>query len=217
MTAPTTATSAKTQLLLLTLAAALVLMITMGVRQISGLFLLPVTQSTGVSIVAFSLALAIGQFMNGAAQPFFGAIADKYGAVYVVAAGGLLMALGAALTPLVPTSLGLIMTFGVLSSAGTAAGSFSVLIGVASQNLPPEKRSFAAGLINAGGSLGQVIFAPLIQVVIGAAGWITAMFATAGAALLTVPLAMMLRAPRKGGIGVTVHTVTLTLSEQLRV
>src|SRR5258708_6050835 len=113
MSDPMTDQSSQKQLLLLTVAAALILMITMGVRQISGLFLLPVTQSTGVSIVAFSFALAIGQFMNGVAQPFFGAIADKYGSVHVVIFGGVLMALGAALTPLMSTSAGLLMTFGV--------------------------------------------------------------------------------------------------------
>ena len=48
----------------LILAAAAILLITMGVRQTSGLFLLPITQSTGVSIVAFSFALAIGQFVR---------------------------------------------------------------------------------------------------------------------------------------------------------
>ena len=43
----------------------------MGVRQTTGLFLLPITQSTGVTIVAFSFALAVGQFVYGAAQPLF--------------------------------------------------------------------------------------------------------------------------------------------------
>ena len=52
---------------------------------------------------------------------------------------------------------------GVLSAAGAAAGSFSILIGIAAQRLPPEKRSFAAGLINAGGSVAQSVFAPLVQ------------------------------------------------------
>ena len=59
---------------------------------------------------------------------------------------------------------------GVLSAAGAAAGSFSILIGIAAQRLPPEKRSFAAGFINAGGSIGQFVFAPLVQFIIGAAG-----------------------------------------------
>jgi predicted MFS family arabinose efflux permease len=61
------------------------------------------------------------------------------------------------------------------------------------QRLPVERRSFAAGLINAGGSLGQFVFAPIVQAIISGFGWMTAMFALAGASLLTLPLAFPLR------------------------
>lgn len=201
------------------IAASAILLITMGARQTSGLFLIPITQSTGVSVVAMSFALAVGQFVFGAAQPVFGAIADKYGAVKVVIAGAIMLALGCVLTPLATSSLGLLLTMGVLSAAGAAAGSFSILIGIAAQRLPPEKRSFAAGLINAGGSVGQSIFAPLVQVIIGAAGWASAMFATAFAALLTIPLVLPLRrSTAAGAAAATLAPVPhLTLGEQVRV
>ena len=206
------------QIAVLTLTAAAILMITLGSRQTSGLFLLPITKSTGVSIVALSLALAIGQFVYGAAQPLFGAIADKFGAIRVIICGSVLMALGAALTPLMSTNGGLILTMGVISAAGAAAGSFSVLIGLAAQRLPAEKRSFAAGFINAGGSLGQFVFAPLMQFVIGAAGWVSAMMVTAGAALLTIPLTFLLRKSVDTVSSVIAASAVahLTLREQLR-
>src|SRR5262245_51975593 len=100
----------------LILAAAAILMITMGARQTSGLFLLPITQATGVSIVAFSFALAVGQFVFGAAQPIFGAIADKFGAVKVIIAGAVMLALGSALTPYMSSELGLLFTMGMLGA-----------------------------------------------------------------------------------------------------
>jgi predicted MFS family arabinose efflux permease len=212
--------SSQRQLWTLTLAAAAILLITMGARQTSGLFLIPITQSTGVSIVAMSFALAVGQFVFGAAQPIFGAIADKFGAVKVIIAGALMLALGCALTPLASSSTGLLLTMGVLSAAGAAAGSFSILIGIAAQRLPPERRSFAAGLINAGGSVGQSVFAPLVQLVIGAAGWASAMFATAFAALLTIPLVLPLRRSQPAdpaGAASLAPVPHLTLGEQVRV
>jgi predicted MFS family arabinose efflux permease len=212
--------SSQRQLWTLTLAAAAILLITMGARQTSGLFLIPITQSTGVSIVAMSFALAVGQFVFGAAQPIFGAIADKFGAVKVIIAGALMLALGCALTPLARSSTGLLLTMGVLSAAGAAAGSFSILIGIAAQRLPPERRSFAAGLINAGGSVGQSVFAPLVQLVIGAAGWASAMFATAFAALLTIPLVLPLRRSQPAdpaGAASLAPVPHLTLGEQVRV
>jgi len=213
----TTAPTSRRQLYTLVFTAGAILLITMGVRQTSGLFLIPITQSTGVTVVAMSFALAVGQLMWGATQPIFGAVADKYGAVKVVIAGAILLALGNALTPFATSDIGLIATMGVLSAAGAGAGSFSILIGIAAQRLPPEKRSFAAGVINAGGSIGQSVFAPLVQLIIGAAGWASAMFATAFAALLTIPLVLPLRRPAASSAASLAPVPHLTLGEQLRV
>ncbi len=177
----------------LLLAASAVLMITMGARQTSGLFIVPIHRDTGIGIAAISLALAVGQFVWGAVQPVFGAIADKHGAPRVVAAGGVLLAIGLALTPWLPSSWGLMVTMGLLTAAGAGAGSFSILIGATSRELAPERRSFAAGFVNAGGSLGQFVFAPLIQAIISTAGWAMAMFTLAASSLLTLPLARALR------------------------
>ena len=177
----------------LVLAAAAMLLLTFGVRQTTGLFVAPIHLDTGVGIATISLALAIGQFVWGAVQPVFGAIADRHGAEPVLVAGGLLLAAGLALAPFLPSGPGLMLTLGVLTAAGAGAGSFSILIGATAGRLPPERRSFAAGFINAGGSLGQFVFAPLLQLAIGAAGWTVAMLGMAATSLLTVPLARFFR------------------------
>lgn len=174
-------------------AASAVLMLTMGARQTTGLFVDPIHRDTGLGIAAISFALAVGQFVWGAVQPLFGALADQRGPLPVLAAGGLLLALGLGLTPLMPSEWGLIFSLGLLAAAGAGAGSFSVLIGATAHRLAPEKRSFAAGIINAGGSLGQFLFAPLVQLMIGAAGWAMAMIGLAALSLLTLPLAWPLR------------------------
>ncbi len=207
------------QLVLLVLAASAILLITMGARQTSGLFLLPITESTGVTVVALSFALAIGQFVYGAAQPIFSVIADKYGPIKVIIAGAFLLALGSILTPFATSSWGLLFTLGVLSAGGAAAGSFSILLAIAAQRLPPERRSFAAGFINAGGSLGQFVFAPAVQLIIGAAGWMSAMFATAFAALLTIPLVLPLREKAKqvSHVPTAAPIAHLKLGEQVKV
>lgn len=204
----------------LLITAATMLMITMGVRQTTGLFLQPIHQSTGVGIAAISFALAIGQFVWGAVQPVFGAIADKHGSTRILMAGGILLALGMALTPLMSSQLGLMFTLGLLTAAGAGAGSFSILIGATASRLAPEKRSFAAGFINAGGSLGQFVFAPLVQLSITAAGWGVAMFGLAAVSLLTLPLAWPLRRKPVAAPAATAspqRAVEMTLREQLRI
>ncbi len=178
---------------MLVLAAAAILMITMGSRQTTGLFVSPINTSTGLGIVSISFALAIGQFVWGAAQPIFGAIADKFGAARVIIAGTLMLAIGTALTPFVDTQWGLLVTMGLLCAAGAGAGSFSILIGATAKQLPAERRAFAAGFINAGGSFGQFVFAPLMQAIISTAGWIAAMLTMAVTTLLAIPLTWPLR------------------------
>ena len=175
------------------LAAAAIMMITMGARLTTGLFISPINTSTGLGIVSISFALAIGQFVWGAAQPIFGVIADKYGSVKVIILGALMLAAGTAITPFMSTQWGLLLSMGFLSAAGAGAGSFSILIGAVAQTLPPARRPFATGFINAGGSFGQFVFAPLMQAIINSAGWIAAMLTMAATTLLTIPLTWPLR------------------------
>jgi predicted MFS family arabinose efflux permease len=175
------------------LLAAALLMVTMGSRQSQGLFLSPLNTSTGLGIATISLAMAIGQFVWGAVQPIEGAIADRYGPGRVLAGGILLLALGSALVPFMTSSAGLIFSLGILVAAGAGAGSFSVLIGSASRHMPAEKRGMAAGIINAGGSFGQFVFAPITQKLISALGWMGAMWSIAAIALAALPLTRSLR------------------------
>ncbi len=178
--------------LLLMVTAAAILMITMGMRQTLGLFIAPIIDSTHVGYAAMSFAMAVGQLFWGIAQPGFGALADRYGAYRVLLAGALLLSLGTALTPFATNEFALIATIGVLTAAGAGAGSLAVLLGVVAQHVPAQKRSFASGFVNAGGSLGQFVFAPLNQFLIGSLTWMGAMWTMAGTALVTIPLARLL-------------------------
>lgn len=203
----------------LVLAATATLMVTMGIRQSMGLFVSPIGQATGLGIAQISFALAIGQFVWGAVQPVFGAIADQKGPGRVLVMGGLLLVVGTALVPFFDSQWGLLMTLGVLTAAGAGAGSFSVLIGATAQHVPAEKRSMVGGVVNAGGSLGQFLFAPFVQALISAFGWAAAMWALAVTALSTLPLAWPLRRRQSPAVATTTATATapagMTLREQL--
>jgi predicted MFS family arabinose efflux permease len=200
----------------LVLAASVILMITMGIRLSLGLYLSPINTSTGLGIASISLALAVGQFMWGASQPVFGALADRYGPGGALFSGAVMMVLGLALTPYMDSQWGLTWSLGVLVSAGAGAGSFSILIGALAQRLPPERRALASGFINAGGSFGQFVFAPLSQFLIAGYSWMVALFCLAAVTLLTLPLSWPLRhkvehpAPAAG-------SAALGLKAQLRI
>ncbi len=174
---------------IVTLAAAAILMVTMGARQSLGLFVSPLNGSTGLGITTISLALAVGQFMWGAVQPVAGAVADRYGPGKVLVAGLVVLSIGTALTPFMTSGFGLIVSLGLLAAIGSGAGSFSVLIGAASRQLTEDRRGKAAGIINAGGSFGQFVFAPISQGLIQALGWMGAMWSLAVITLGALPLA----------------------------
>lgn len=171
------------------------LMVTMGARQSQGLFLFPIAGSTGAGIATVSFAMAVGQFVWGAVQPVSGALADRFGAARVLLGGVLMLALGCALTPLLTTSLGLVLTIGILTAMGSGAGSFSVLIGSLARRLPELHRGTAAGIITAGGSLGQFVFAPIAQTLISLWGWMGAMGSLGAITLVALPLVRPIGGP----------------------
>jgi MFS family permease len=198
------------------LAGAAFLMVTMGMRQSMGLFVSPLNTSTGLGIATISFAMAVGQFVWGAAQPVAGAFADRFGTGRVLAAGVVILAVGTAVTPLMTGTAGLVLTLGFLTAIGSGAGSFSVLIAAAAQRLPAERRGFASGVINAGGSFGQFVFAPVAQRLISSLGWMGALWSMAAITLAALPLARLLRrspeaaakaaaAPDEGGLRVAVR------------
>jgi predicted MFS family arabinose efflux permease len=141
---------------------------------------------------------------------------DRAGTVRIIVIGALMMAAGLAATPYMASGFGLVLMLGVLTAAGAGAGSFSILIGAAAQRLPVEKRPFASGFINAGGSFGQVVFAPLSQVLITAFGWVSAMWALAVTCLATIPLAFKVGNKAKETRAANAPR-EMTLREQLRI
>jgi len=167
--------------------------LTMGARQSMGLFLGPLNSATGLGIASISLAFAFGQLWWGLTQPFAGIVADRIGAGRVLLCGVLLVALGTALVPFMTTTAGLIFAIGVLSAGGAGMAGPSVLMAATTRLIPPERRGMATGIVNAGGSFGQFLFAPIAQGLMAVAGWATALQGLALITLLALPAAWVLR------------------------
>jgi len=178
---------------LVLLAAAGTFALTMGARQSMGLFLNTMNTSTGLGLASISLAFAFGQLWWGLTQPFAGMVADRIGTARVLIAGVILVAVGTAMTPFMTTTLGLIFAIGVLAAGGAGMAGPSVLMAAATRLTPPEKRGMATGIVNAGGSFGQFLFAPIAQAITSAAGWVVALQSLALITLLALPAAWVLR------------------------
>jgi predicted MFS family arabinose efflux permease len=174
-------------------AAGLVFALIFGVRQSVALFIGPLHSATGLGIAAISLAFACAQLMWGVTQPIAGAVADRYGTGRVVAAGAVLVMLGTVLTPHATSAWMLVLLVGVVAAGGGGMAGLGVLMSAVARALPPEKRGLASGMVNAGGSFGQFVVAPLAALLTGVVGWVGALTALGLLSLAIVPLAWVLR------------------------
>ena len=198
--------------------AATILLITTGIRLSLGLFIQPITSDTSVNIVQISFALAMTQLMWGVSQPITGAIADRYGAWWVILLGTLVLAVGCALVPHLLSAWGLTLTLGVLVAFGAGAGSFSVLMGQVANQIPEHARGTASGIINAGSSFGQFLFAPMLQLLISLplVGWSKAFYILAAISLLCLPLGWYLTRNQSAPKATTPTEPTQTLSQAVK-
>lgn len=193
MTRTDKAHSPRAMIWLVLFAAAGTFALTMGTRQTMGLFLSSLNTATGLGIGSISLAFAFGQLWWGLTQPFAGAMADRIGAGRVLFAGVLLVALGTFLTPLMTTSAGLILAIGVLAAGGAGMAGPAVLMAATARLIPLEKRGLATGIVNAGGSLGQFLMAPIAGALMVSQGWGNAMQIMGLLVLLALPAALVLK------------------------
>src|SRR5690606_24296106 len=153
--------------------------IAMGVRATAGLFMPPMSMANGWSRETFAFAFALQNLIWGAANPFFGAVADRFGAGRALITGALLYCVGLALMAYSATPMALYGSAGRLVGLGLAGTTFGVVLGVVARVVAPEKRSMALGLVAAGGSLGQFVMLPVGQGLIDGFEWQGALIALA--------------------------------------
>jgi predicted MFS family arabinose efflux permease len=101
--------------------------------------------------------------------------------------------LGTVLTPYATSTWMLVLLIGVVAAGGGGMAGLGVLMSALARVLPAEKRGLASGMVNAGGSFGQFLVAPLAALLTGAIGWIGALTALGFLSLAIVPLAWVLR------------------------
>lgn len=172
---------------LIIISGCLIALLTFGPRSAMGIFQLPMLTEKGWDRTTFGLAMALQNLFWGAGQPFFGAIADKYGTWRVLLLSAILYASGLLLMAHADAPLMLHVGGGILVGLGVAAGSFGVVLSAFARNVSAENRTFVFGLGTAAGSAGMFAFAPISLGLIERFGWSDALVYM-GIAMLAIPL-----------------------------
>jgi MFS family permease len=185
----------------------LISMVGFGPRSTLGFFLTPMSHDQGWGREVFALSVAIQTLLYGAAQPFSGAIADRFGTVRVIIAGTLLYAAGIFMMAHAATPETLFLSSGVLIGFGLSGCSFNLVLSSFGKLLPESWRSLAFGAGTASGSFGQFLFSPLAVGLIDTLGWRTTLEVFAGLLLLIVPLAFAIATPRSDAAQTSVRSL----------
>jgi MFS family permease len=190
--------------LVILICGCLIGMISFGPRSTFGFFLTPMGAANGWGRSVLSFGLGIEMLLWGASQPFAGALADRFGAVWVLIGGALLYVAGTVLMAFSTTPAEFHLSAGVLIGLGLGGCSFTLVIGAFAKLLPPQWRTIAFGAGTAAGSLGQFLFSPLAVALIDKFGWQNTLVIFGVVLLSLLPLSLMLAAPR-GTLGPAAH------------
>ncbi|MGD9785234.1 MAG: MFS transporter [Hyphomicrobiaceae bacterium] len=163
------------------LAAAAIAAIGMGLRQVMGLYLKPVSETLGLGREAFAMAIAISNIVWGVSAPFTGAVSDKYGTGRVAVFGALTTTLGLLTLYLARTEAGLIVS-GVLLGFGVAGCGVNAMVGAVARRVTAENRTQAIAAIGMGSGVGILVALPYTHLLMELLGWQTSLLVLAATA-----------------------------------
>ncbi len=170
------------------LTAGIIVGMAMGLRQVMGLYLQPMTTTLGIGREPFSDSMAIANLVWGVGAILAGAIADKYGAGRVIVASVLSTATGLYVMYTAQTPMDLYIS-GILLGIGVCGTGVSALVGAVGRAVPLEKRTAAIASLGMAAGIGGFVAFPYTHVLIEWLGWQSSLLVLAATALAMLPLA----------------------------
>jgi predicted MFS family arabinose efflux permease len=170
------------------LSAGLIVGIAMGLRQVMGLYLQPMTTELGIGREPFSTSMAVANLIWGIGAVAAGMVADRYGAGRVVVGGALATMAGLYVMYTASTGFDL-MVSGVLLGIGVSGTGITALVGAAGRAAPPDKRTAAIASLGMASGIGSFIAFPYTHVLMSTVGWQASLLYLALTMALVLPLA----------------------------
>jgi len=169
-----------------TVAFAVMVFLSTGVRFTVGPFLKPMVSDLGVDRASFSLVIALSLFLYGAFMPFVGRLVDRWGARPVTIGGALVLGASLAATGSVTRLWHLYVIYGVCVALGLAATGHVVGSAVVSRWFT-RRRGTALSMLGGASMAGMSLLVPIAMSLILALGW-RATYGVMGVAVVVIIL-----------------------------
>lgn len=186
--------------------AAVMLALSMGMRQSLSLFLPPVTRDLGLTAADFTFAVAVQNIVWGLSQAPVGAIADKWGLRVAMVVGAIVYVVSLVVMALSTDATGLAVS-GALMGVALSCTASSLCMTACARAVSEAKRSTMLGVVAATSSLGTLLIAPSLQGLLARADWHWGMVYFLALGALMIPAAFMAggadRMPRPNRANVT--------------
>lgn len=152
-----------------------ILIISLGIRQSFGIFMLPISDSFNTGREFFSFTIALQNLLFGVFQPFVGMASDRWGPRRIIILGAVAYSAGLYLTSITTDPSWLYLTLGTLVGFGLSATSYVIILGAVARVVPAEHTAKAFGLTTAAGSFGMFAVIPGAQALLSNIGWQSAL------------------------------------------
>ena len=195
--------------------AAIIALVSMGLRNVFTLWQSPMMAELGWTSATFSIAIAAQNLIWGMAAPFFGAIADRFGARPTVVFGALLQAAGLWVMSRASDPALFFLSAGVMIGMAQAAGGMGILLGAVGRVVHERHRPLAFGIITSASSAGMIVITPIGQAFLETMTWSEAFVALAILCLPLVLLALFIGGRQRPGDPSTAAIAHMTVGQAL--
>ncbi len=185
----------KTALMTL-IAASLVVLISLGVRQTFGMFFMDFKDDLGISLTQSGLSIGLQMLMWGLTGPIFGAIADKYGGHKAISLAFIFFLAGVYFLYAGPnTGIFFQIDMGILIGIGLGGTAISIPMSIVGKHFPLSNRTIAMSIVTAVGSFGYFLSPLLTEYSLTENGWQNTLLAFLITLIIGLIISFFVRSP----------------------
>ena len=154
------------------IAASIVVIISLGIRQTFGLFYFDFNTDLDISISHFGFVMGLQLLLWGVFSPLFGVITDKYGGAVAIFIGFAFYLVGVLLFYSGYNTGGYFtLTIGVMIGIGLGSTAIGIPVSVVAKHFPASNRTIATGIVTCAGSFGYFVSPLLVRYSLVETGW----------------------------------------------